>query len=182
MITIGKLARKFKLSRSTLLYYDRIGLLTPSGRTPSNYRLYTHNDARRLEKICLFRQAGLDLKAIAATLLATEGSVAEILEEQVDRLNQKIQSLHRQQHLIVGLLKELRREDVPVKVMDKQSWVRLLKSAGMDEKAMGNWHQAFEQLSPEAHQHFLESLGIPADEVSAIRLWSQGKDGTEERL
>jgi len=51
----------------------------------------------------------------------------------------------------------------------------LLRSAGMDEKAMGDWHQAFEQLSPDAHQRFLESLGIPADEVSAIRLWSQKK-------
>jgi hypothetical protein len=43
----------------------------------------------------------------------------------------------------------------------------------MDDDAMGDWHQAFEQLSPEAHQHFLESLGLPAVEVRAIRRWSQ---------
>lgn len=173
MLTIGKLARKFHLSRSTLLYYDRIGLLKPSGRTPSNYRLYTQSDARRLEKIRLFRQAGLDLKTIAATLSTSRSSLAESLERQVDLLNQKIQDLRRQQHLIVGLLKEIRPDEPAIKVMDKQSWVRLLKSAGMDEKAMGGWHQAFEQLSPDAHQHFLESLGIPADEVRAIRRWSQ---------
>lgn len=173
MLTIGKLARKFDLSRSTLLYYDRIGLLKPSSRTPSNYRMYTQSDVRRLEKICLFRQAGMDLKTIAATLSTSQGSLAEILERQVDLLNQKIQDLRRQQHLIVGLLKDIRREELPIKVMDKQSWVRLLRSAGLDEKAMGAWHQAFEQLSPDAHQHFLESLGIPADEVRAIRRWSQ---------
>lgn len=176
MITVGKLARKYKLSRSTLLYYDRIGLLKPSGRTPSNYRVYTESDARRLEKICIFRQAGLDLKSIGNTLRASEGAVAGILEQQVEVLNRKIQSLKRQQHLIVDLLKELKPETMPVKVMDKQSWVRLLRSAGMDEKAMGDWHQAFEQLSPEAHQHFLESLGIPAEEIDAIRIRSQGKD------
>ena len=175
MLTIGKLARKFDLSRSTLLYYDRIGLLKPSGRTPANYRVYTPGDARRLEKICLFRRAGLDLKTIAATLAASESSLAGILELQVDRLNRKIQDLRRQQHLIVGLLKEIGRGDLPVKVIDKQSWVRLLESAGMDEKAMGDWHRAFEQLSPEAHQHFLESLGIPPVEVRAIRLLSQTK-------
>jgi DNA-binding transcriptional MerR regulator len=173
MLTIGKLARKFDLSRSALLYYDRIGLLKPSGRTLSNYRVYTPSDVGRLEKICLFRQAGLDLKTIAATLSTPESSLAEILELQVDRLNQKIQDLRRQQHLIVGLLKEIKPEDQPIKVMDKQSWIRLLQSAGMDDKAMGDWHQAFEQLSPDAHQHFLESLGIPADEVRAIRRWSQ---------
>ena len=176
MITIGKLARKYRLSRSTLLYYDRIGLLRPSGRSPSNYRIYNQNDARRLEKICFLRQAGLDLKAIADTLKATQGAVAELLEQQVEVLSQKIQSLHRQQHLIVALLKELKPDAMPVRVMDKQSWVQLLRSAGMDEKAMGDWHHAFEQLSPEAHQQFLESLGIPAEEVRAIRIWSQAKD------
>ncbi len=175
MLTIGKLARKFDLSRSTLLYYDRIGLLKPSGRTPANYRVYTPSDVRRLEKICLFRQAGLDLKSIAATLSTSGSSLAEILELQIDLLNQKIQALRRQQHLIVGLLKKIKREDLPIKVMDKQSWVRLLKLAGMDEKAMGDWHLAFEHLSPDAHQHFLESLGISADEVMAIRRWSQAK-------
>ena len=46
------------------------------------------------------------------------------------------------------------------------------KSAGMDEKALGDGHQAFEHLSLDAHQYFLESLGISTDEVKAIRGWS----------
>jgi len=36
----SQLAGRFGLSRSTLLYYDSIGLLSPSERTASNYRLY----------------------------------------------------------------------------------------------------------------------------------------------
>ncbi len=39
--TISKIARACSLSRSTLLYYDRISLLRPSGRTASGYRYYT---------------------------------------------------------------------------------------------------------------------------------------------
>ena len=137
MTTIGKLARQFRLSRSTLLYYDRIGLLRPSGRTASNYRLYAPGDIRRLEKICLYRQAGLDLKAITGILEASDRSPAEILERQIEVLNQKINSLHQQQHLIVALLKDLDR-DLPIKVMDKKSWVKLLRAASMDEKAMSD--------------------------------------------
>lgn len=148
MLTIGRLARKFDLSLSALLYYDRIGLLKPSGRTPSNYRVYTRSDVRRLEQICLFRQAGLDLKTIAATLATSKNALADILERQVDLLNQRIRNLRRQQHLIVGLLKEIKQKDLPIKVMDKQSWVRLLKSAGMDDKAMGDWHQALARCTP----------------------------------
>ena len=40
MHTAGKLARRYALSRSTLLYYHRIGLLVPSGRSAANYRVY----------------------------------------------------------------------------------------------------------------------------------------------
>ena len=39
--SISKLARACGLSRSTLLYYDRLGLLPPSGRTGSGYRCYS---------------------------------------------------------------------------------------------------------------------------------------------
>lgn len=48
---ITELGKRFGLSRSTLLYYDRIGLLQPSGRTEAGYREYTRSDADRLERI-----------------------------------------------------------------------------------------------------------------------------------
>ena len=47
---ISELGSRFKLSRSTLLYYDRIGLLCPGGRTASDYRQYTADDLARLER------------------------------------------------------------------------------------------------------------------------------------
>ena len=41
MLTISALARRFGLARSTLLHYDRIGLLKPSYKDPfSRYRYY----------------------------------------------------------------------------------------------------------------------------------------------
>ncbi len=45
MITIGRLARRFGLSRSTLLYYDSIGLLSPSTRSAKDYRLYLQSSS-----------------------------------------------------------------------------------------------------------------------------------------
>ena len=64
MLTVGHLARRFELSRSTLLYYDSIGLLKPSGRSKSRYRLYSEDDCRRLQAICRYREAGLALDEI----------------------------------------------------------------------------------------------------------------------
>jgi len=49
--TVGVLARSVGLARSTLLYYDRIGLLPPSRRSATRYRLYGEDARSRLEAI-----------------------------------------------------------------------------------------------------------------------------------
>jgi len=64
MLTIGQVAKRCSLSRTALIYYDTIGLLQPSGRSLSNYRLYSHEDLNKLDKIILFRSAGLSLDSI----------------------------------------------------------------------------------------------------------------------
>jgi MerR family copper efflux transcriptional regulator len=33
---------------------------------------------------------------------------------------------------------------------------------------MHTWHQKFEEMEPDEHQNFLESLGIQADEIENI--------------
>ncbi|KDE39478.1 hypothetical protein ADINL_2607 [Nitrincola lacisaponensis] len=38
---------------------------------------------------------------------------------------------------------------------------------------MDKWHMEFEKMSPNAHQDFLESLGIPPEEVALIRQFSR---------
>ena len=62
MYTVGQLAKLFGLSRSTLLYYDEIGLLSPSARSASNYRLYSEADIRRVRIIrFLTRRQGVTI-------------------------------------------------------------------------------------------------------------------------
>ena len=179
MITIGRLAKQFHLSRSTLLYYDRIGLLRPTGRSPANYRLYTNADVTRLQQICLYRDAGLELKSIRRLLDAPESGVSEVLDAQLQALNQRISRLRRQQHLIASLLN--RSPQMPaIQVMDRESWAELMRASGMDDAGMMQWHQEFERIAPEAHQNFLESLGIPGDEARAIRDLFKPRSATDE--
>ncbi len=47
MLSIGKIAKKFRLSRSTMLYYDSIKLLSPSKIGENNYRFYSEEDEKR---------------------------------------------------------------------------------------------------------------------------------------
>ncbi|WP_394824711.1 MerR family transcriptional regulator [Pendulispora albinea] len=166
--SISRLGRRFGLSRSTLLYYDRIGLLSPSGRSSAGYRLYSARDAKRLEAICRYREVGLGLEQIRELLEGATGRAAQLLEARLDGLNLEIERLREQQRIIVRLLanpKKLR----AARAIDKERWVAILRAAGLDDAAMDRWHVEFERMSPKAHQDFLESLGLPKSEIARIR-------------
>ena len=168
MTTVGALARRHGLARSTLLYYDAIGLLRPSARSAAGYRRYGPEEERRLELICRYRRAGLTLAAIAAVLDGPSAGLTHALEERLAELDGEIEALHGQQRLIAGLLQRpdlLRRTSV----IDKRTWVELLAASGMSEEAMSRWHNDFERTAPDRHQRFLELLGLPAAEIAAIR-------------
>lgn len=169
MYTVGRLAKRHGLSRSTLLYYDRIGLLCPTGHSKGEYRQYTDADDRRLARICEYRRAGIALKEIGRMLDdPAESGVAEALERRLSELNDEMAGLREQQTLIAGLLgrADLLADDAP---MDKATWVSLLRSAGYSEKDMQRWHVQFERSAPDKHEEFLRRLNIPDSEISAIR-------------
>jgi len=172
MMTVGRLARRFGLSRSTLLYYDSIGLLVPSGRSRANYRLYSEEDVVRMEQIALYREAGLSLEAIADILAGESGEAVQALERRLESINEEISDLRRQQQTIVALLRERDRLS-GTRILTKDRWVEILRGSGLDEEGMWRWHAEFERTAPEAHQDFLESLGIRKKEIAAIRNWSR---------
>jgi hypothetical protein len=53
--------------------------------------------------------------------------------------------------------------------INKEQWIALFQELGLDEAAMQRWHHQFESRHPEAHQGFLEWLGLKAEEVAQIR-------------
>jgi MerR family transcriptional regulator, thiopeptide resistance regulator len=169
--TISKLGRLFGLSRSALLYYDRIGLLKPSGRTKSGYRCYSEADRQRLERICGFRRAGLALEEIRAVLASGKPSAA-VLERRFHEIGEEIRILKVKQGLLSRMLTGIASAKYPSAV-DRDLWVAMLRAAGMDDSAMARWHAEFEHRAPEAHREFLLSLGIPEGEAQEIRNWSR---------
>lgn len=172
MYTIGQIGKRFHLARSTLLYYDNIGLLKPLRRSEANYRRYSEKDLKRLHLIRQYRDAGLPLEQIKEILDSSGSRVAEILEKRLEDLNILISALRNQQHVIVKLLQN-KRHLAGAKVMTKESWTALLRAVGLDEEGMWKWHIEFEKLFPEGHRSFLESLGIADEEIRIIREYSQ---------
>lgn len=167
MFLITDLARQLGLSRSTLLYYDRIGLLSPSGRSQAGYRLYSAADRERLEAICSFRQSGLRIADVRRILASAEDNASAVMQQRLIAVGREIQALQTKQRLLAGMLKLQSGCSLPEQV-DKQAWVEMLRAAGMDDQAMDQWHREFERRTPEAHHAFLLSLGI--EEAEALRI------------
>jgi len=169
--TISKIARLFGLSRSALLYYDRVGLLSPSHRTPAGYRVYTDEDVKSLERISILRRTSLSIEDIKTILRSEDTPCADILEKRLKEIGEEILALRAKQGILSTMLKGIASEEPPPKV-NKEMWVAMLRAAGMDNRGMDRWHAEFERRAPEAHHEFLLSLGISEEEALAIRQWA----------
>lgn len=168
MLTVTQLARKYGISRATVLYYEREGLLLPKTRTENGYRWYGDSEQERLEAIISYRSSGMPIAQILDLLDRKQGpSQFQILKDHLHKLGSEIELLKRQQKAIIAFLQEPKL--LEKNMVTKERWVEIMKAAGFDEKGMITWHQKFEEMEPREHQNFLESLGIDAAEIKEIR-------------
>lgn len=107
---IAEIAAKYRLTRDTLRYYERIGLIPPVNRTKGGIRDYTEEDERWVEFMTCMRSAGLSIEALVEYLaLFRQGDATKVsrkallldqrkalaarvteLQETLDRLDAKI--------------------------------------------------------------------------------------------
>lgn len=98
---IGELAQRAGVNRETLRYYERRGLLRPSRRSASGYRLYDSAAAERLSFIKRAQAFGFTLDEISVLLgLRPESPrscrrVLNILDKKVEELARTITEMKR---------------------------------------------------------------------------------------
>jgi DNA-binding transcriptional MerR regulator len=67
-VNIGEVAALAGITVRALHHYDRIGLLSPSGRSSAGYRQYAPADLDRLHQVLLYRELGFPLEEVATLL------------------------------------------------------------------------------------------------------------------
>lgn len=173
--TLGQIASRVGLARTSVLHYESLGLLQPRARTDAGYRHYGEAELERLRRIRDLREAGLALADIRVLLAPSDiggpqgdAQPADLLERRMMGLNQEVERLRTQQRQLAQLLAmpDFRGRG---RRWDKAGWVALLRGAGFDDEAMHRWHVEFERESPQAHERFLQSLGLPAAQIQEIR-------------
>lgn len=105
---ISEVAKKFDITRTTLIHYDNCGLLSPSIRNEKNYRYYTSDDLQKLEFILALKESGLALKEIRSYLTEKGDKTSiELLNHQKKEINRKIKILKMQRYIIEKRLENL---------------------------------------------------------------------------
>lgn len=87
---IGEIAARAGMSTRMLRHYDRIGLVTPSGRTAGGYREYTEEDVRRLLHVESLRSLGLSLAQAGRALDDADFEPAGLVADLVARTRERI--------------------------------------------------------------------------------------------
>lgn len=82
-LTVGDVARRTGMTVRTLHHYDAIGLVQPSGRSASGYRLYHPRDIERLHAVQSLKQLGLSLETIGATLSGSSVAPLDLIDRQI---------------------------------------------------------------------------------------------------
>ncbi len=64
--SIGKVANLYNISKQTLIFYDKIGLLKPEEVTQNSYRYYSYRQLEKLDLILNLKETGMSLSEIRA--------------------------------------------------------------------------------------------------------------------
>lgn len=152
MYQVSELATKVGLSRSTLLYYEKLGLIS-SQRQANGYRTYSDQDLQQLKLLQQLQAGGLTLKECQACL-----------ERRIDRslLLERLQTLE---------------QEITAKQQSRDLLASMLGMASMRE-----WHQALERQAPGAHLAWLLKQGFSEKQALRLKWLSKDMNEHEQYM
>jgi MerR family transcriptional regulator, thiopeptide resistance regulator len=118
-MNVGEVAALAGVTVRTLHHYDRIGLLSPSGRTAADYRLYAPADLDRLHQVLLYRELGFPLEEVAALLDDADADPEAHLRRQHGLLRDR---LERTRAVLAALEKEMEARSMGISLTPEEKF------------------------------------------------------------
>ena len=116
---VGEVARLAGVTVRTLHHYDRIGLLSPSGRTATGYRVYSAHDLDRLHQVLVYRELGFPLEEVAALLDDVDADPEAHLRRQHGLLRDR---LERTRAVLAALEKEMEARQMGISLTPEEKF------------------------------------------------------------
>ena len=104
VFSITDFAHFARTTRDTLIYYDKIGLLSPISRGENNYRFYSSSQLAVVNLIRTFQNLGMPLAEIKALINhRTPEIVSRLMEDQISHIDEHIEEWVRARKLLLTL-------------------------------------------------------------------------------
>ncbi|USG61120.1 helix-turn-helix domain-containing protein [Sneathiella marina] len=116
---IGALSHLTGCNIETIRYYEKIGLMTRTGRTAGGHRQYGTEQVKRLFLIVRCRQLGFSIDEIRLLLTLVDGGnpscseVKSVTEDHLRDVRQKITDLRKLERVLEKMVAECRGPEVP---------------------------------------------------------------------
>jgi DNA-binding transcriptional MerR regulator len=117
LYTIGELARRTGLSVKTIRFYSDRGVVPPTDRTPSGYRLYDVAAIGRLELVRTLRELGAGLDEVQR-VLGRETTLSQLAKTHLDLVEHQLRQLRTRRAVLRAVVK-LDRSTEEVRLMHK---------------------------------------------------------------
>ncbi|MCL2766349.1 MAG: MerR family transcriptional regulator [Peptococcaceae bacterium] len=124
LLSISDFAKFSRITRDTLLYYDRIGLLSPTSRGENDYRYYSSRQLALVNVIRTLKRLGMTLDDIKDLKDRRTPELAdEVFERQIEKIDQRIGEWIRARKLLLTLkqtinsVKSINEEDITIQFL-----------------------------------------------------------------
>ena len=91
-MTIKEVEKKLNITRANIRFYEKEGLLQPK-RCDNEYRDYSEDDLKRLEKILLFRKCNISIENIRLIFNGVK-NLDEVFKEQISVIENEVKQLN----------------------------------------------------------------------------------------
>ena len=112
MKTVNEVCLMMHVTRKTLYYYDKVGILKPTIRAgKQKAKLYDEEQLLKLQMILKYKKAGVSLDRIKQMMNESNKIKVQALEEVIVQMKLDIEAMNHRIHYAEKLIHELKEND-----------------------------------------------------------------------
>ncbi|WP_026887017.1 MerR family transcriptional regulator [Clostridium beijerinckii] len=135
---ISEFAKRSGVTIKTLRYYDEIGLLKPSTKTETGYRVYCDNDFIKLQQITMLKFIGLSLEEIKQLTSGKEYNMYNMIDIQTRALEENKKHIE----VVLTALNKAKKKMQSNNFLEVQQLIEIIKITNMESIAKQRFNNA----------------------------------------
>ena len=155
---IGEFAKRSGVTVKTLLHYDKIGLLKPSQKTDSGYRIYCEDDFLKLQQITTLKFIGLSLSEISHILHESGENLESMISIQKKALEEKKKHIES----VISVFNKAENKAKKNGFLDANNLINIIKITNM-EKSVKEQYKSDKNLNLRSNLHSYNNNKVDFD-------------------